>query len=93
MAARRRLRRAGQTTATELSRRRRFLVLAICCASVLVVVMDISIVNVALPVIRHDLRASVSGLQWTVDAYTLVPAGFLVLAGSIADRIGRRRIP
>jgi len=81
-----------QTTAGELSRRRRFLVLAICCASVIVVVMDISIVNVALPVIRRDLRASVSGLQWTVDAYTLVLAGFLVLAGSIADRVGRRRI-
>lgn len=76
----------------ELSRRRRLLVLAICCASVIVVVMDISIVNVALPSIRRDLHASVSGLQWTVDAYTLVLAGFLVLAGSTADRVGRRRI-
>ena len=70
----------------------RFLVLAICCASVIAVVMDISIVNVALPAIRRDLHASVSGLQWTVDAYTLVLAGFLVLAGSAADRIGRRRV-
>jgi EmrB/QacA subfamily drug resistance transporter len=76
----------------ELSRRRRLLVLAICCASILVVVMDISIVNVALPVLRHDLHASVSGLQWTVDAYTLVLASFLVLAGSTADRVGRRRV-
>jgi EmrB/QacA subfamily drug resistance transporter len=76
----------------ELSRRRRFLVLAICCASIFVVVMDISIVNVALPAIRHDLHTSVSGLQWTIDAYTLVLAGFLVLAGSTADRVGRRRI-
>lgn len=76
----------------ELSRRRRFLVLAICCASVIVVVMDISIVNVALPTIRRDLHASVSGLQWTVDAYTLVLASFLVLAGSTADRVGRRRV-
>ncbi|WP_433444693.1 MFS transporter [Nonomuraea sp. CA-141351] len=76
----------------ELSRRRRFLVLAICCASIVVVVMDISIVNVALPAMRGDLHASVSGLQWTVDAYTLVLAGFLVLAGSTADRVGRRRI-
>ena len=76
----------------ELSRRRRLLVLAICCASVVVVVMDISIVNVALPAIRRDLHTSVSGLQWTVDAYTLVLASFLVLAGSAADRIGRRRI-
>ncbi|MDN3354217.1 DHA2 family efflux MFS transporter permease subunit [Actinomadura sp. DC4] len=79
-------------TEGELSRRRRLLVLVICCASVVVVVMDISIVNVALPTIRSDLHASVSGLQWTVDAYTLVLASFLVLAGSTADRVGRRRI-
>ncbi|HET6499287.1 MAG TPA: MFS transporter [Amycolatopsis sp.] len=76
----------------ELSQRRRFLVLAICCASMVVVVMDISIVNVALPAIRLDLHASVSGLQWTVDAYTLVLACLLLLAGSTADRVGRRRI-
>jgi EmrB/QacA subfamily drug resistance transporter len=80
------------TAPGELSRRRQFLVLAICCASVVVVVMDISIVNVALPAIRRDLHASVSGLQWTVDAYTLVLASFLVLAGSTADRVGRRRV-
>jgi EmrB/QacA subfamily drug resistance transporter len=76
----------------ELSQRRRFLVLLICCASILVVVMDISIVNIALPAIHRDLRASESGLQWTLDAYTLVLASFLVLAGSTADRVGRRRI-
>jgi EmrB/QacA subfamily drug resistance transporter len=76
----------------EPCRRRRFLVLAICCASIVIVVMDISIVNVALPAMRRDLHASVSGLQWTVDAYTLVLASFLVLAGSTADRVGRRRI-
>src|SRR3954470_2887872 len=58
----------------------------------IVAAMDISIVNVALPAIRRDLRASVSGLQWTIDAYTLVLAGFLMLAGSTADRIGRRRV-
>jgi EmrB/QacA subfamily drug resistance transporter len=78
--------------APALSRRRRLLVLAICCTSILVVVMDISIVNVALPAIRHDLRVPESGLQWTVDAYTLVLASFLVLAGSTADRVGRRRV-
>ncbi|KUL46141.1 MFS transporter [Streptomyces sp. NRRL F-4489] len=76
----------------DLSPRRRLLVLAVCCASMIVVVMDISIVNVALPAIRRDLHASLSGLQWTVDAYTLVLAAFLVLAGSAADRFGRRRI-
>lgn len=78
--------------ADELSRRSRLLVLMTCCASITVVVMDISIVNVALPAIRHDLRPGVSGLQWTIDAYTLVLASFLVLAGSTADRFGRRRV-
>lgn len=83
----------GFSTATvDGDRRRRLLVLAICCASVIAVVMDISIVNVALPAIRHDLDATASGLQWTVDAYTLVLASFLVLAGSMADRFGRRRV-
>jgi EmrB/QacA subfamily drug resistance transporter len=76
----------------ELSHRRRLLVLAICCASIIVVVMDISIVNVALPTIHRDLHTSESGLQWTVDAYTLVLASFLVLGGSTADRLGRRRV-
>jgi EmrB/QacA subfamily drug resistance transporter len=75
-----------------LSQRRRLGVLVICCASILVVVMDISIVNVALPAMRRDLHAPVSSLQWTIDAYTLVLASFLVLAGSAADRFGRRRV-
>ena len=66
--------------------------LAICCASIIVVVMDISIVNVALPTIHRELHASESGLQWTVDAYALVLASFLVLGGSTADRVGRRRV-
>ncbi|HEY4027577.1 MAG TPA: MFS transporter [Candidatus Dormibacteraeota bacterium] len=80
------------STDTELGRRRRLLVLAICCVSVIVVVMDISIVNVALPGIHRDLHASESDLQWTVDAYTLVLASLLLLAGSISDRFGRRRV-
>jgi EmrB/QacA subfamily drug resistance transporter len=81
-----------KATAGELSQRHRVVVLAICCTSLLVVVMDISIVNVALPAIRANLHASVTSLQWTVDAYTLVLASFLLLAGSTADRVGRRRI-
>ncbi|MDT7628885.1 MAG: hypothetical protein QOI50_815, partial [Pseudonocardiales bacterium] len=75
----------------ELSPRRRMLVLAICCMSLLVVGMDATIVNVALPSLRRELDASVSSLQWTLDAYTLVLASFLMLAGSTADRVGRRR--
>src|ERR1700677_2998874 len=66
-------------------------VLAICCLSLLMVSMDATIVNVALPSIRRDLAATTSGLQWVIDAYTLVVASLLMLAGSLADRFGRRR--
>jgi EmrB/QacA subfamily drug resistance transporter len=79
-------------SATGLSRGRRMLVLAICCLSLLIVGLDTTIVNVALPAIRRSLDASVSGLQWVIDAYTLVLASLLMLAGSTADRIGRKRI-
>jgi EmrB/QacA subfamily drug resistance transporter len=75
----------------ELSRGRRNLILAICCMSLFIVGIDVTIVNVALPSIQRDLHASVSGLQWTVDAYSLVVASFLMLSGSTGDRIGRRR--
>ena len=68
------------------------LILAICCMSLLVVGMDVTIVNVALPAIERDLRATVSGLQWILDAYTLVVASLLMLAGSVSDRVGRRRV-
>src|SRR3954465_13517860 len=77
---------------SELDHRRRLLLLVVCCASIVVVVMDISIVNVALPSMRRDLDASMLALQWTVDAYTLVMASFLVMAGSVADRVGRRLV-
>jgi EmrB/QacA subfamily drug resistance transporter len=75
----------------DLAPRRRWLVLAICCMSLLIVSLDNTILNVALPSIQHDLHTSVSGLQWTVDAYTLVLASLLMLSGSTADRVGRRR--
>jgi len=76
---------------TELSRRRRLLVLAICCSSLFIVGLDSTIVNLALPSIRSEFDASVSKLQWTIDAYTLVIASLLMLSGSTADRVGRRR--
>ena len=76
----------------ELTRQRRVLVLAICCMSLLLVGLDNTIINVALPSIGRELSASTSGLQWTVDAYTLVLASLLMLSGSTADRLGRRRI-
>jgi EmrB/QacA subfamily drug resistance transporter len=67
------------------------LVLAICCMSLLIVGLDVTVVNVALPSIQHDLHASVSGLQWIISAYALVLASLLMLSGSTADRVGRRR--
>ncbi len=75
-----------------MSSRRRYLVLAICCMSLFIVGMDATIVNVALPSIAQDFNASVSGLQWTVDAYLLVVASLLMLSGSVGDRVGRRLI-
>jgi EmrB/QacA subfamily drug resistance transporter len=75
----------------ELTRRRRLLVLGICCLSLFIVGLDSTIVNLALPSIRSDLTASVAKLQWTIDAYTLVIASLLMVSGSTADRVGRRR--
>jgi EmrB/QacA subfamily drug resistance transporter len=67
-------------------------ILLICCMSLFIVGLDVTAVNVALPSIARDLDAGVSGLQWTVDAYTVVLASLLMFSGSIADRFGRRRI-
>ena len=82
------------TTISEVTRAKTHpnLILGICCLSLLMVAMDATIVNVALPSIRHDLTASISGLQWVIDAYTMVVASLLMLAGSMADRFGRRRV-
>ncbi len=66
--------------------------LAICCMSLLIVGMDVTIVNVALPSIQGDLDTSVSSLQWTTAAYTVVLASLLMLGGSTADRLGRARV-
>jgi EmrB/QacA subfamily drug resistance transporter len=73
-------------------RRHRIRVLLICSMSLFIVGLDTTVVNVALPSIGRDLDAPISGLQWTVDAYTVVLASLLMLAGSIADRFGRKRI-
>jgi len=68
------------------------LVLAICCLSLFIVGLDNTILNVALPALGRDLDAPISGLQWTLDAYTLVLACLLLLGGSLGDRLGRRRV-
>ncbi|NEW44515.1 MFS transporter [Nocardia cyriacigeorgica] len=73
-------------------RAHRFLALAVICLAELLVVLDNTIVNVALPSIGVELSTGVSGLQWVVDAYTLTFAGLLLAFGNLGDRYGRRRV-
>jgi MFS family permease len=73
-------------------RRKRLMVLGVCSLSLFMVTLDNTIVNVALPSLQRDFHASVSQLQWVVDAYLLVLAALLLLAGSFGDRFGRRRV-
>src|SRR3954462_14684590 len=68
------------------------MVLALCCLAQFMVILDVAIVNVALPAIRADLGFTATGLQWVVNAYTLTFAGFLMLGGRAADLIGRREV-
>jgi EmrB/QacA subfamily drug resistance transporter len=70
----------------------RWMALGVLCASLLAIVVDNTIVNVALPTLTRDLGADIGDLQWVVDAYTLVFAGLLLLAGALGDRFGRRRM-
>ena len=70
----------------------RWLALAVLCVSLLIVTLDNTVLNVALPTLVRDLRATTTELQWIVDAYVIVFAGLLLVAGSLADRIGRKRV-
>ncbi len=70
---------------------RRWLALAVLCVTVLIANLDNTVLNVALPTLVRDLNASSSDLQWIVDAYIIVFAGLLLAAGSLADRIGRKK--
>ena len=83
---------AGEMGAAYRPPARPNLILGICCMSLLLVGMDVTIVNVALPAIQRDLHATLSGLQWVLDAYTIVVASLLMLSGSMSDRFGRRRV-
>lgn len=67
-------------------------VLAVCCLSLFIVGLDTTIVNVALPTIGSGLHVGTRGLEWAVDAYTLVLASMLITSGALADRLGRRRV-
>src|SRR5215204_6444270 len=75
----------------EAAARRKRLILIVCCLAQFMVILDLSIVNVALPSIQSALRISAADLQWVVDAYAIVFAGFLMLAGRATDLFGQRR--
>jgi EmrB/QacA subfamily drug resistance transporter len=83
---------AVQAPAAGLTSRHRAVALGVCCVSVLLVGIDMTAVNVALPSIGRDFHTSVSGLSWTIDAYTLVLAAFLMFSASVADRVGRKLV-
>ena len=80
-----------ETVVRSLSARRKAIILVSCCLSLLIVSMDATIVNVAIPSIRTDLHAAPSHLQWVIDVYTLGLASLLLLSGAAGDRFGRRR--
>ncbi len=67
-------------------------ILVVCCVAQFMVILDLSIVNVALPSIQFSLNFSSAELQWVIDAYAIAFAGFLMLGGRVADRVGQRRI-
>src|SRR5258707_15001885 len=82
----------GTSTSTPNGRRvPDWVILALACVAQFMVVLDVSIVNVALPSVGRDLHYSPSGLQWVVNAYALTFAGFLLFGGRTADLFGRRR--
>src|SRR5207248_10524499 len=66
--------------------------LLLACLAQFMVILDVSVVNVALPAIRDGLHFSEASLQWVVNAYTVTFAGFLLLGGRAADLLGRRRV-
>src|SRR5689334_2505097 len=71
--------------------RRRWATLGVLCLSLIIIGLDNTILNVALPTLSQELHATASQLQWIVDGYTLVFAGLLLTAGSLGDRFGRRK--
>src|SRR5215470_7822580 len=71
---------------------KRWIALYVLCAGVLMIVLDVTVVNVALPSIQNDLGFSQSGLAWVVNAYLIAFGGLLLLAGRLGDLVGRRRV-
>src|ERR1700694_778047 len=79
-------------TAPNVRRAPDWIILALACVAQFMVLLDVSIVNVALPSIGRDLQYSATGLQWVVNAYVLTFAGFLLIGGRAAHIFGRRRV-
>src|SRR5881394_2095367 len=82
----------GMTARTTPERDTRWLALVVLCAGMLMIVLDATVVNVALPSIQSDLGFSQSGLAWVVNAYLIAFGGLLLLAGRLGDLIGRKRV-
>ncbi|HEY4809526.1 MAG TPA: MFS transporter [Solirubrobacteraceae bacterium] len=80
------------TTQSENSDRRRWIALAVLCLGQLMMVLDATIVNVALPSIQRDLHFTQSNLTWVIDGYMITFGGFLLLAGRFGDLVGRKRV-
>jgi len=83
---------ATSNPARDASERRRWIALVVLCAGFLTIILDQTIVNVALPSIQTDLRFSQSSLAWVVNAYLIAFGGLLLLAGRLGDLVGRRRV-
>ncbi|MHC5263993.1 MFS transporter [Streptomyces sp. UC4497] len=81
---------SGRTSAPDGMRRT--IVLLVMCVGMFLVQLDVTVVNVALPTIGHDLGGGLSGLQWVVDAYSVTLAAFLLAGGALGDRLGHRRV-
>src|SRR5262249_35007055 len=83
--------RSAPEVAPERERRKGLILLALCLAA-LIINIDVTIVNVALPSLVRELGATTTSLQWVVDAYTLVFAALILAAGSLGDRLGRKGV-
>lgn len=92
MSRHRRLSVNNSTLAEKTGPPRKTAILVACCLSMLIVTMDVTVVNLAIPAIRDGLSASEAQMQWVIDTYTLVLASLLLLAGVAGDRYGRRRV-
>src|SRR6185312_2253372 len=82
----------GTETQTDMSDRSRWIALYVLCTGMLMIVLDATVVNVALPSIQDDLGFSTSSLAWVVNAYLIAFGGLLLLAGRLGDLLGRRNV-